>query len=127
MYVNDLEQEMGNNVVNGIDIGMVKLLLLLCVGDIVLFGKTPDELLKSLDILGAYCDRWKLTVNITKTKVVIFRKGGRVPINIQFTYKGSNIEIVNKFCCLGIVLTSGGLSFETQKKLSGQVLKAFLL
>ena len=53
MYVNDLEQELGNNGVNGIDICMVKLLLLLYADDIVLFGKTPDELQKSLDILGA--------------------------------------------------------------------------
>ena len=78
MYVNDLEQDAGNNGVNRIDIGMVKRLLLLYADDIVLFGKTPDELQKSLDILGAYCDRWKLTVNITKTKVVIFRKGGKI-------------------------------------------------
>ena len=111
MYVNYLEQELGNNCVNGIDIGMVKLLLLLYADDIVLFDKTPDELQKSLDILGAYCDRWKLTVNITKTKVVIFRKGGRLPINLQFTYKGSNIEFVNKFCYLGIVFTSVRLVF----------------
>ena len=124
MYVNDLEQESGNNGVNGIDKGMVKLLLLLYADDTVLFGQTPDELQKSLDILGAFCDRWKLTVNITKTMVVIFRKGERLPINLLFTYKGSNIEIVNKFCYLGIVFTSGGSSFETQKTLSGQALQA---
>ena len=35
-----------------------------------------------------------------------------------------NIEIVSKFCYLGIVYTSGGSSFETQKTLSGQALKA---
>ena len=66
MHVNDLEQELGNNGVNGIEIGMIKFLLLLYADDIVFFGKTPDELQKSLDILGAYLDRWKLTVNITK-------------------------------------------------------------
>ena len=124
MYVNDLEQELDNNGINGIDTGMVKILLLLYADDIVLFGKTPDELQKSLDILEAYCDRWNLTANIAKTKVVVFRRGGRLPTQLQFTFKGSNIEIVNKFCYLGIVFTSGGSSFETQKTLSGQALKA---
>ena len=47
-----------------------------------------------------------------------------MPIQLQFTFKGSKIEIVNKFCYLGIVFTSGGSSFETQKTLSGQALKA---
>ena len=39
MYVNDLEQELDDKGVNGIDIGMVKLLLLLYADDIVLFAK----------------------------------------------------------------------------------------
>ena len=124
MYVNDLEQELENNGANGIDIGTVKLLLLLYADDIVLFGKTPEELQKSLNILEEYCDRWKLTVNTAKTKILVFRKGGRLSSNLQFTYKGNNIEIVSKFCYLGIVFTSGGSSFETQKTLSGQALKA---
>ena len=124
MYVNDLGQELENNGVNGIDIGMVKLLLLLYADDIVLFGKTAEELQKSLNILEEYCNRWKLTVNTMKTKIVVFRKGGRLPTNLQFIYNGKNIEIVRKFCYLGIVYTSGGSSFETQKTLSGQALKA---
>ena len=123
MYVNDLEQELDDKGVNGIDIGIVKLLLLLYADDIVLFAKTAEELQKSLDILEEYCDRWKLTVNKSKTKTVIFRKGGRLPANLQFNYKGSKIDIVNKFCYLGIVFTSRGSSFETQKTLSGQALK----
>ena len=55
MYVNDLEQELDDKGVNGIDIGMVKLLLLLYADDIVLFAKTAEELQKSLDILEEYC------------------------------------------------------------------------
>ena len=63
MYINDMEQELENNGVNGIDIGMFKLLLLLYADDIVLFGNTSEELQKSLDILEEYCNRWRLTVN----------------------------------------------------------------
>ena len=115
-YVNDLEQELDDKGVNGINIDMVKLLLLLFADDIVLFGKTAEELQKSLDILEESCDRWKLTVNKSKSKIVIFRKGGRLPANLQFNYKGSKLDIVNKFCYWGIVFTSGGSSFETKKK-----------
>ena len=75
MYINDMEQELENNGVNGIDIGMFKVLLLLYADDIVLFGNTSEELQKSLDVLEEYCDRWRLTVNTSKTKILIFRKG----------------------------------------------------
>ena len=63
MYLNDLEEELHINGVEGINIGLKKLLLLLYADDIVIFGKTPEELQKSLKILEEYCKRWKLTVN----------------------------------------------------------------
>lgn len=116
MYLNDLEEELDLNGVDGINIGLKKLILLLYADDIVIFGKTPEELQKSLNILENYCKRWKLTVNTNKTKIVVFRRGGRLPNNLEFSYNGKVIEIVNKFSYLGIVFTSGGSSFETLKK-----------
>ena len=115
MYVKDLEQELNINGVNVKDIGMVKLLVVLYADDIVLFAKSAEELQKSLNILEVYSDRWNLTVNDSKTNIVIFRKRGRLPADLQFNFKGSKIEIVNKVCYLGIVFTYGS-SFETQKK-----------
>ena len=55
---------------------------------------------------------------------MIFRKGGRLPNNLNFLYKNAQIEIVNKFCYLGVVFAAGGSSYEAQETLSGQALKA---
>ena len=44
-----------------------------------------------------------------------FIKIGRFPANLKFNYKGSKIDIVDKFCYLGIVFTSGGSSSKTQR------------
>lgn len=104
--------------------GMMKLYLLLYADDVVIFAETPQDLQRSLNILEAYSSRWKLKVNTNKTKIVVFRKGGRLPTSLKFTYMGEVIEIVSKFSYLGVVFTSGGSSFETQKTLSGQALKA---
>ena len=52
---------------------------------------------------------------LQKTKVMIFRKGGRVNRNIRFIYKGQVLEIVSKFTYLGIVFTIGD-SFNTTLK-----------
>ena len=60
-------------------------------------------------------DIYKLTVNGTKNKVMIFRKGGRVNRNIRFIYKEDVLEIVSKFTYLGIVFTIGD-SFNTTLK-----------
>ena len=124
MYVNDLEAELAGNDISGVNIGIINLYSLLYADDIILFGKTPEDLQNALNVLEEYCKRWKLTVNTDKTKVVVFRKGGRLPNDLKFTYNNSRIEIVNKFCYLGVVFSAGGSNFETQKTLSGQALKA---
>ena len=74
-----------------------------------------------LILLENYCDRWKLTVNATKTKVMIFRKGGRVNRNIRSIYKGNVLEIVSKFVAkvaIIIVLTVTGITFYSSMLLN---------
>ena len=58
-----------------IDIITVKTFMLLYADDIVIFGNSAEQLQDSLNLLSNYCQRWKLTVNINKTKVMVFRKG----------------------------------------------------
>ena len=103
MYLNDLEEELSVKGVKGVVIGMFKLFPLLYADDIVLFGETDADLQNALNILADYCSRWKLTVNTEKTKIMVFRKGGRLSSNLKFTNQGKTIEVINKFSYLGIV------------------------
>jgi hypothetical protein len=103
---------------------MLKLFLLLYADDIVIISDSLDDLQKGLNILKDYCERWKLTVNVNKTKIMFFRKGGRIARNTRLFYNGLEIEIVNKFTYLGIVFTSGGSFEQTFEALSGQALKS---
>ena len=57
MYLNDFEEELITNGVNGIDIGKLKLFLLLYADDIVLIGKTSEDLQHGLNVLENYCNR----------------------------------------------------------------------
>ena len=86
IYVNDIEEEFIIKGANGIDVGYLKLFLLLYADDIVIFSDSPEGLQKSLDILFEYYNKWKLTVNIDKSKVMIFRKGGRISDDLSFIY-----------------------------------------
>ena len=68
---------------------MVKMFMLLYADDIVFFANSPEELQLGLDLLSDYCKRWKLTINVSKTKVLIFRNGGMLPGDISFNYDGT--------------------------------------
>ena len=68
--------------------------------------------------------RWRLKANVNKTKVMIFKKGGRISRYLHFMYPGCEIEIVKKFTYLGIVFTTAGSFEHTLDALSGKALKA---
>lgn len=83
-----------------------------------------ESLQEGLNILHDYCDRWKLTVNTDKSKVMIFRKGGRLSNQDKWYYGGELLEIVKEFTYLGIVFSTTGSFSATQKTLAGQGQKA---
>jgi hypothetical protein len=52
-----------------------------------------------------------LSVNLDKTKVMVFGKGGRLSKYEKWGFNGNKIEIVNKYTYLGFALTTK-LSFD---------------
>ena len=60
-----------------------------------------------MNFFGEYCQNWKLKVNVEKTKIFIFSRG-RPLEDIQFSLNGSEIEIVNEFNYLVILLNRTG-------------------
>ena len=127
MFLNDLEEEFILNGIEGVDIGLLKLFILLYADDIVIFSSSPEGLQNGLNNLDAYCKRWKLKVNTIKTKVIVFRKAGMLPRSLNFTFDNIVLEIVSKFTYLGVVFTSGGSFTEMQNTLAGQARKALFL
>ena len=124
MFVNDLEDVFVQNSVNGVDVDMFKMFLILYADDIILFADSQEELQTNLDLLFSYCNKWKLLVNSNKTKVMVFKRGDRLPNNLMFTYGDHQLEIVKKFIYLGVVFTTEGSFSETQRTLAGQSMKA---
>ena len=49
---------------------------LLFADDLVLLSESPEGLQHCIERLGNYCTRWGLKINLSKTKIVIFNKGG---------------------------------------------------
>ena len=47
--------------------------------------------MRQLHLLRDYCLDSKLVVNVVKTKVVIFKKGGRISQHERWYYDGKNL------------------------------------
>jgi hypothetical protein len=54
------------------------LFVLVYADDMVIFAESPEGLQKMLNTLHSYTEEWSLSVNIPKTKVVVFRNGGKL-------------------------------------------------
>ena len=100
-----------------------KLLLLLYADDTVIFSESADELQNALNVFQEYCKTWKLTVNITKTKILIISKG-RPNLNLHFHYNNFEIEIVAEYKYLGIYLSRSGKYRTAKRHIAEQAEKA---
>ena len=81
LYVNDFEKECISSNCLPNELGPLNLFLLLYADDIILFPDTIDGLQRELHECSKSCD---LTVNVKKTKIVIFRKSARINENERF-------------------------------------------
>lgn len=97
---------------DGPDLAGTAVKLLLYADDLVLMSKSLRGLQKQLDDLSAFCKERDLTVNVKKTKVVVF--GSRVNSS-PLHYDGSHVEEVASFRYLGIELhRSGSLKTDVE-------------
>ena len=67
--------------------------ILLYADDLVLCADTPGRLQELLDTLSEFCDKWGLLVNMTKTNIMVFRRGGIIKKNERWFYKGIEVDI----------------------------------
>ena len=104
-------------------IGHIQMLLLLYADDVVVFAKSSSELQQEMDKLFNYCNKWKLKLNTTKSKIVVFRKGNVAPRQ-SWKFGNDDIEAVNSLSYLGVLFSSNGLFTQAQCKLADQANKA---
>ena len=80
--------------------------MLMYADDIALCNDTVGRLQRSIDILGIFCDKYGLKVNMSKTNVIVFRNGGILRQNEKFYYKGGQITCATYYKYLGIMYSS---------------------
>ena len=97
--------------------------ILLFADDTLLFANTVAELQLLLNKLKVYCKKWNITVNINKTKAMLFKCSNR-PEQFELFYDGLIIEAVRNFIYLGVNVSCNGKFFNAQKHLSEQASKA---
>ena len=89
--------------------------------DIILVSDTIQGLQQKLNILEEQSERLGVTVNLEKTKIIVFRKGGYLSKYEKWFYGGHPVEVVNKYVYLGFEFTT---KMSVTSSLSSFVIKA---
>ena len=97
MFINDSEENMRVKSCSGLTISDLKLWLMLYADDTVILSETSVGLQESPDVMYDYCEQWKLYLNVDKSKIVLFSKGGQLGRDGHWFYGDSYIDVLNSF------------------------------
>ena len=108
-YIDAVEDFICKNIPDGgkvkLDHDLGKIPLLLYADDIVFMARSEQELQQMMDIFSEFCFRYELTVNLKKTKIVVFSskiKG----ITANINYRGSLLPQNTSYKYLGVTFQS---------------------
>jgi hypothetical protein len=76
---------------------------------------TMIGLRRAISCIKDFCEEWNLKINVAKTKIVVFKKGGKPSRDKKWHLGGEEMKVVKEIKYLGVVLYSRG-KWEKERK-----------
>ena len=97
--INELALEIAQNGMYGVQLtpDVVQILVMLFADDVLFASYCVAGLQRQIDILKHFADNFSMTVNMSKTKITVFRKGGFLAASEVWRYGDEEIEVVNSY------------------------------
>ena len=97
---------------------------LLYADDLVIFSRSAKSLQIILNKLESFCENADLSVNLDKTKIMIFNNCGKSLNNYLFRYGADELENVKSYKYLGLIMSPFGNFNLARQELKKVALKA---
>ena len=117
IYLSDLSEELKAKNLNDVELNELPLSCMLYADDLVIFSKSKNGLPDYLDSLSEYGKENDLSVNLNKTRVLIFNNCGRTMKKHVLYYRGSKLDNVSNYKYLGLQFhgTYGTFTYAKQE------------
>ena len=106
LFINDIP-ELFDNTCRPVTLGDEKISCLMYADDLVILSETESGIQNCLDKLKQYTDKWKLELNIKKTKIMVFQNTGRRR-KTKFYFGTQILELAQSYKYLGTTITNTG-------------------
>ena len=123
LFLAGLPKILGNNIGVHLDKD-TKINSIIWADDILLLSDNETGLSDSLKVLSEYCEKNELSINLDKTKCMIFNKTERL-IRRDFFVGEKKIENVREYKYLGLTFTPSGEMKSALGDLRSRALKAY--
>ena len=77
---------------------------LLYADDLTLMAENENDLQTLINCVENWCNKWRMSVNHLKSKIVHFRKVRVSITDFSFTFQNKTVDIVQKYKYLGLIL-----------------------
>jgi hypothetical protein len=125
IYVNDIDSIFGSPDCDPVTINDIKINHLMYADDLLILSESSSGLQRCLNNLETFCVRWKLDINITKSKTMLMSKGKLNKQKFHFHIGNTNLEIVDEYRYLGVVLYFNGNMKHAAENVYNKSIKAY--
>ena len=108
LFINELALEIMQKGRHGLTLtpDVLEMFILLFADDIVLMSETVVGLQVQLNNLHNAATKLELKVNLDKSNIIVFRKGGYLAEKERWYFGGKRMEVVNTYKYLGIYFST---------------------
>lgn len=108
LFIDELYTKLRDNNTRGVQLlpNMIEIFLLMFADDIAMISDTIVGLQRQLNILCDFCTGSKLVVNVMKTKIMVFKRDGRLSNHEKWSYDNYKLDVVNGFNYVGLYFTN---------------------
>ncbi|MCG7892781.1 MAG: reverse transcriptase family protein, partial [Candidatus Thiodiazotropha endolucinida] len=126
LFINDLISYLRSQCDRGIFVSnqIEDLLALMFADDVASFSDSIIGLQRQINCIQRFCNSVGMSLNLLKTKIIVFRNGGIVKNIEHWFYEGIHIDIVPFYKYLGVYFTPKLVWTKTKEVLAHQASKA---
>ena len=111
LYIDEIADFLTRDGGGAVDLSGTPVHIMLYADDIVLVSESQGGLQRHLQVLEDFCMQRGLTVNLGKTKVMIFHTSQQGMAHASFTFARGPVEIVTSYVYLGVTFSTAATHF----------------
>ena len=126
LFINDLVSYLKSECDRGIFVSdqIEDMIALMFADDVASFSDTVIRLQHQINCIQRFCESVGMSLNLLKTKIIVFRNGGILKQMEKWYYKGEIIDTVPFYKYLGVYFTPKLVWSKTKEVLAHQASKA---